>query len=156
MASRPRVFSVVKENGRVAFNDAVNGRQYLTIGIADVHEKSLPDVVVYGLTQAILDAGATNEGITDRVRKMQARALAIKDGAWHIGERVASGLVMAATFAAARAVGLWRSKTDAEARDAWKELSDGMRAKVAGQPDVIAELAKTQPDAGAELESMFE
>ena len=155
MASRPRVFSIVKQDNRAAFNDATDGTQYLTIGVGDVHEKALPHVVLYGLVQAILDAGATHEGMRDRVGKMRARAEAIRNGTWALGERVASGLVMGATFGAARECGLWRDLGDGEAKAKWKELTDMMRARVAAREDVVAKLAESHPTADGELESMF-
>ena len=156
MAKRPRVFSITKQNGRISFNDAGDGRQYLVAGIRDIGEGSADDVMVYGLTQIILDAGATNDGLGDRLKKMRERWDAIQAGTGRIGERIASGLVMADTFRAARAVGLWRKMTDDEARDAWKKLTDFGRAQVAGKPEVIAEMAKSRPDAESELDSMFE
>jgi hypothetical protein len=158
MASvRPRNFAIVRSAPNLGrFNTADNGVQVCAFDLNAIHPNCTIDVMFYGVKQLLADNAAGETTIAGKSAAVVARWKSLVDGTFKLGERIASGLVMADTFNAARTVGWRKSIDDSAARDEWKKLSDLMRARIAAMPEVIAKLAESHPQADSELESMFE
>lgn len=151
--TRPRNFKITRNATLMTFASAADGKQVLAVDTNDIHSACRTDVLVYGLKQLISDSAA-NAG--DKVAAMKERYASIVDGTFKLGDRVPGGLVMQDTFNAARTVGWMKKLDDAAAKDAWKKLTDAMRARIMAMPEVLELLAAAHPNADDELDSMFE
>ena len=151
-----RKFTIGMENGRVSFNDATDGKQYLVLGVQEIHQNSLESIVVYGISQCLLDAGASEPTLTGKLAKMRDRAKKIVAGTYVRGQREASPLPMSAVFYACVELGKFADTAEKQAQ--WRKISEATRLNFAKMEDVRAKLAEVSPaaeDAEAELEAMM-